>query len=97
MSLMDRIKAKAKADKKRIVLPEGAEERTVEAAAILLKEGICDVILLGDEEKIAAYGEDYTEEYDQYTYTRGDSQLVVLIEDGYISSIEYQAVLPENG
>ena len=49
MSLMDRIKAKAKADKKRIVLPEGAEERTVKAAAILLKEGICDVILLGDE------------------------------------------------
>ncbi len=60
MSLMDRIKAKAKADKKRIVLPEGAEERTVKAAAILLKEGICDVILLGDEEKIKAYGEDLT-------------------------------------
>ena len=50
MSLMDRIKAQAKADKKRIVLPEGAEERTVKAAAILL----------GDEEKIAAYGEDLT-------------------------------------
>lgn len=49
------------------------------------------------DDMIAAYGEDYTEEYDQYTYTRGDSQLVVLIEDGYISSIEYQAVLPENG
>ena len=47
------------------------------------------------DDMIAAYGEDYTEEYDQYTYTRGDSQLVVLIEDGYISSIEYQAVLPE--
>ena len=60
MSLMDRIKAQAKADKKRIVLPEGVEERTVKAAAILLKEGICDVILLGDEEKIAAYGEDLT-------------------------------------
>ena len=60
MSLMDRIKAQAKAGKKRIVLPEGAEERTVKAAAILLKEGICDVILLGDEEKIAAYGEDLT-------------------------------------
>ena len=60
MSLMDRIKAKAQADKKRIVLPEGAEERTVKAAAILLKEGICDVILLGDEEKIASYGEDLT-------------------------------------
>ncbi len=58
MSLMDRIQAKAKANKKRIVLPEGAEERTVKAAAILLKEGICDLILLGDEEKIRAWGED---------------------------------------
>lgn len=58
MSLMDRIKAKAKADKKRIVLPEGAEERTVKAAAKLLKEGICEVILLGDEKAIKAYGED---------------------------------------
>ena len=38
MSLMDRIKAKAQADKKRIVLPEGAEERTVKAAAILLRK-----------------------------------------------------------
>lgn len=47
------------------------------------------------DDMIAAYGEDYTEEYDQYTYTRGDSQLVVLFEDGYISSIEYQAVLPQ--
>lgn len=47
------------------------------------------------EDMIAAYGEDYTEEYDQYTYTREDSQLAVLIEDGFITSIEYQAVLPE--
>lgn len=47
------------------------------------------------ENMVAAYGEDYTEEYGQYTYTRGDSQLSVLIEDGAITSIEYLAVLPE--
>ena len=47
------------------------------------------------EDMIAAYGEDYTEEYDLYTYTRGDSQLAVLFGDGAITSIEYLAVLPE--
>ena len=47
------------------------------------------------EDMVAAYGEDYVEEYSQYTYTRGDSQLSVLIEDGAITSIEYLAVLPE--
>lgn len=47
------------------------------------------------EDMVAAYGEDYTEEYGMYTYTRGDSQLAVLIGDGTITSIEYLAVLPE--
>ena len=47
------------------------------------------------EDMIAAYGEDYTEEYDQCTYTRGDSQLSILFEDGAITSIEYLAVLPQ--
>ena len=47
------------------------------------------------EDMVAAYGEDYTEEYGMYTYTRGDSQLAVLIGDGAITSIESLAVLPE--
>lgn len=47
------------------------------------------------EDMVAAYGEDYTEAYGEYTYTRGDSQLAVLIEEGTITSIAYQAVLPE--
>ena len=47
------------------------------------------------EDMIAAYGEDYAEETGQFTYTKGDSQLVILIENDLITSIEYQAVLPE--
>ena len=53
MSLMDQIKAKAKADKKRILLPEGTEERTVQAAAKIVAEGLADVTLLGKPEAIA--------------------------------------------
>lgn len=52
MSLMDQIKNKAKLNKKTIALPEGAEKRTVKAAEAIKKEGIAEVILIGNEEEI---------------------------------------------
>ncbi|MDO4573157.1 MAG: phosphate acetyltransferase [Clostridia bacterium] len=54
MSLMDQIKAKAKADRKHVLLPEGTEERTVQAAARIAAEGIAEVTLLGGAEDIQA-------------------------------------------
>lgn len=45
---------KAKTLRKTIVLAEGEEPRTVRAAEIISKNGIADIILLGDREKIAA-------------------------------------------
>jgi phosphate acetyltransferase len=44
---------KARADRRRIVLPEGTEPRVLRAAAIVLRRGIADVVLLGDRTKIA--------------------------------------------
>ena len=46
MGLIDTIRAKAKANRKTIVLPEGDEPRTVSAAEILSREGIATPILL---------------------------------------------------
>lgn len=62
MGLMDDIRRKARADKKRVVLPEGTEERTIKAAEIISKEGIADVILIGNvaEIKNKAAGLDYS-------------------------------------
>ena len=40
---------RAARDRKRIVLPEGEEERILRAADLLLKRGAVDVVLLGDE------------------------------------------------
>ena len=54
MSLMDQIKDKAKADKKCIVLPEGNEPRTVKAAGEILRQGLANLIMLGDEKEIRA-------------------------------------------
>ena len=50
---LDRIKERAMMDKKTIVLAEGEEIRSIEAAAKVLKEGIANIILLGDEKVIA--------------------------------------------
>lgn len=51
---IDGLKAKAKADMKTIVLPEGEDIRTIKAAAIVKAEGYAKNILLGDPEKINA-------------------------------------------
>lgn len=59
MALMDVIKAKAKAWKKRIVLPEGTEERTLKAAEIIAEQGLAEVILIGNSEKIAELSKGY--------------------------------------
>ncbi len=52
MGFIDVIKARAKANKKTIVLPETEDRRTYEATAQILKEGIADVVLVGSEEEI---------------------------------------------
>jgi phosphate acetyltransferase len=52
MALMNLIKKKAMGNRKKILLPEGDEPRTVQAASQIAKEGIADVILLGNEESI---------------------------------------------
>ena len=52
MALIDRIKAKAKADVRHIVLPEGEEVRNVRAASIIASEGLAKLTLLGNPEKV---------------------------------------------
>lgn len=52
MDLIKEIIARAQADRQRIVLPEGTEERTLKAADQLLADGVADLILIGDESEI---------------------------------------------
>ena len=53
MGFIDTIKARAKADKKTIVLPESMDRRTWEAAEKILKEDIADLVIIGTPEDIA--------------------------------------------
>ncbi|NLK95624.1 MAG: phosphate acetyltransferase [Clostridiales bacterium] len=52
MELIKEILNRAKIDKKRIVLPEGDEERTIKATEIIKKEGYAIPILVGNEKGI---------------------------------------------
>jgi phosphate acetyltransferase len=52
MDLLSSIKKNAQLHFKRIVLPEGTEERTLKAADIVIEEGIAKIILIGNPAKI---------------------------------------------
>ncbi|SMC39313.1 phosphate acetyltransferase [Oscillospiraceae bacterium] len=52
MSLIDLVKVKARADIKKIVLPEGDEPRTVKAARIIKDDSLAVPVLLGNRESI---------------------------------------------
>ena len=47
MGFIDNIKIKAKADKKKIVLPESMDERIIKAAEIIIKEDLAELIIIG--------------------------------------------------
>lgn len=54
MSFVDKIWSLAQADMKKIVLPEGDEERNLKAAELIKKNAIAEVVLVGAEEKVKA-------------------------------------------
>ncbi len=57
MDLMKQIVERAKANKQRIVLPEGTEERTLRAADRLIADEVVDIILIGNPDEILAMAE----------------------------------------
>lgn len=56
-AFLHRLVEGARAARKRIVLPEGAEPRTLEAAAICAQRGIARCVLIGDEAEITGAAE----------------------------------------
>ena len=52
LNLINEIVARAKANRQRIVLPEGTEERTLKAANLILTDEVADLILLGNPDEI---------------------------------------------
>ncbi len=52
MKYIDKIKERARSDVKTIVMPETTDKRTLIAASHIIAEGIANIILVGNEEKI---------------------------------------------
>jgi phosphate acetyltransferase len=59
MDLISEIVERAKANKQRIVLPEGTEERTLKAANQILTDGVADLILLGNPDEIMSLAKEW--------------------------------------
>ncbi|MEI7597176.1 MAG: phosphate acetyltransferase [Bacteroidota bacterium] len=59
MDLLNSIKENARKHCKRIVLPEGTEERTLKAADIIIKEGLAKISLIGSESEIKRLAAEY--------------------------------------
>jgi phosphate acetyltransferase len=57
MGKISELREKAKQDKKRIILPEGEDERVVRAASFIAREGIANICVLGNAEDIKAKAE----------------------------------------
>lgn len=57
ITLLEKIREKAKQLKKHIVLPDALDERTLKAGRIIVDEKIADITLIGDEEKIRSLAE----------------------------------------
>ena len=57
--IIDEIVERAKANRQRIVLPEGTEERTLKAANQILTDGVADLIILGNPAEIDACAKEW--------------------------------------
>lgn len=59
MDLLEKIREQARSDKKRIVLPEATEQRTLRAANELIASGVADIILIGNPIQVLDLAEDW--------------------------------------
>ena len=59
MGFIEELKEKARKNRKKIVLPEGMDKRTYEAAEQIIKEDFADIIILATDEELETYGSGY--------------------------------------
>ncbi len=97
MALMDSIKLKAKMQKKRILLPEGSEDRTVQAVALIKEEGLADVTLLGNTDEILATAQKFNVSLDGVTLVNPEKDAdFSSYVDAYYEMRKEKGVTPES-
>lgn len=83
MSFIEELKEKAKANRKTIVLPEGMDRRTYEAAEQIIKEDFADIILLASEEELGEYGKGFNIEGAIVINPRKDKKIMEYAHEFY--------------
>ena len=55
MSMMDQLKKRARENKKTIILPESMDKRIYQAAEVILKDGLANLIIIGTPQEVEEY------------------------------------------
>jgi len=96
-SFIQEIKAKAAADKKRIVLPESNDKRTYDAIQMIKQEGFAHIVLIASPEDIKTYGAAYdlsgVEVVDPFTDPRTTSYAETFAELRKSKGMTYEQAL----
>ena len=83
MKFIDELKEKARTNRKTIVLPEGMDKRTYEAAEQILKEDFADIVVLATKEEFSKYSQGYDLEGLQVINPRDSEKLKEYAEQFY--------------
>jgi phosphate acetyltransferase len=87
---------RARADRQRIVLPESQDDRILEAAAILLRRGVADLTLLGEENNVRARASALGLDLDQAsTVSPFDADLVETFAAAYAEARAHKGMTVE--
>ena len=90
----ERIKERAKADKKTIVLPESMDRRTFEAAEKILKEDIANLVIIGTPEEVEknSSGLDISKAtiINPYTYEKTEEYINLFVELRKAKGLTYE-------
>ena len=91
---LTRIKERARADKKTIILPESMDRRIYEAAEMILKEDIADIIIIGTPEEVEANskGLDISKAtiINPFTYEKTEEYLNLFVELRKAKGLTYE-------
>lgn len=91
---LTRIKERARADKKTIVLPESMDRRIYEAAEMILSEDIADIIIIGTPEEVEANstGLDISKAtiINPFTYEKTEEYLNLFVELRKAKGLTYE-------
>ena len=84
MAFIERIKERARENRKHIILPEGMDRRIWEAAEQIVKEDIADITIIATPEEQAEFGQGLNVEganiIDPFTYEHLDKYIADLVE-----------------